>query len=400
MNGSQRSKDLTNHLVQRVTDGTRLLTILCAQNNKAFFMTFLTALYKKRSEEHFSSIVADVFRGVLNQKMGLLSLVSTDLGTVLTAGSARAPGRSPPSSMFGSARSFSSSIRYKDASYYRSPPSQVSVSSLSSSLTPSGTDFLALFQSTLDLGLSKEVEVLLETSTVNIASKHGILDLDSEVTVPFIQNFLQKSREHDTGPPTAIIQAFVEVLLQGMTIPVQKKWPVKPIGWARTLRGCGCRDCQLLDIFLADAHRMTERFRFPETRRKHLEHRLGYMHFYIETDRSHGSPHTLIVTKTDREYQEQLDRWNRSRSELTSRLKTLENDQMKELLGDKYASLLLLEQPPVLRVPMASKSMGNLRQALSSTSSSQLNGYSAGIELHGVKRKAGSPYIDLSSSDN
>lgn len=59
--------------------------------------------------------------------------------------------------------------------------------------------------------------------------------------------------------------------------------------------GCGCADCTALDRFMASAAAM-QTFRYGQSRRHHLEHRLHGAQVTYSTDHT-GNPHGLVVKK-------------------------------------------------------------------------------------------------------
>ena len=353
-------------------------------------MAFLLQLHERRNQEPFKTNILHIFRPILEAKTQILSLTSDDLGTVLTAGSARAPGWSPSASAL-----YGGSVRSWDTGRGNSHLTYTSISSYASanSSTHKGNDLIALFKAALDLHLIPEATKLIEFSTANVASKHDVLSLNAAVTVPLIRAFMKVTAEHKEPLAIDVKRSFVEALLEGMTTPILKKRPRPPQGWSRTPRGCGCDDCVVLDQFLVSRTLQTERFTMTGQRRSHIERQLRNHNYDMETEKI-KPPFTLIITKTDRDFRQQMAHWNSSTSPLRTELESLQQDSsMQELLGDRFSSLVLLERPQQgFRAPKVSQSMGNLRSSsLSNFSIMQSRPRPAEAEFpHGMKRKAAS----------
>ena len=82
---------------------------------------------------------------------------------------------------------------------------------------------------------------------------------------------------------------------------------------------CKCADCAELKRFLEDPREEVYRFRYGESRRKHLEGniRSNKNDLTCSTDRT-GSPHTLVCTKTIASYQVKLKEYHRDQENLAT----------------------------------------------------------------------------------
>lgn len=89
-----------------------------------------------------------------------------------------------------------------------------------------------------------------------------------------------------------------------------KKEPQRPADWRRTMSiSCYCNDCSLLLQFVYDRHQRVGNFCMAEKRRKHLKSQLDDT--FRTTTICAGSPYTLRVEKTNKQYDAALQAWKR-----------------------------------------------------------------------------------------
>lgn len=204
-------------------------------------------------------------------------------------------------------------------------------------------EFVTLVDATLDLGLSDEATHVFEITSVGISGSQDLISLHWVGTTQFIRSLTLVLQKHGSCVPTPPIKILVEKLLEALVGAVTRQYPQRPEDWARKPRGCGCPDCVLLDKFLIHPFQSVYRFAMAERRRTHLEYRLDRRYYKMETERTR-SPYTLVVTKTGREYQEQLAQWTSEFQKLEAEFRLLQGGEMEALLGDKYRDLILLEK--------------------------------------------------------
>lgn len=116
--------------------------------------------------------------------------------------------------------------------------------------------------------------------------------------------------------------------------------PAPPPNWTRLPAGCGCADCARLDQFLVSPTEPVGRFPMAEKRRKHLHYQLESQggDYTQDTERTR-SPYTLVVTRTNKSYNEALYKWQSRREEARSDIMAIGDENLGALLGDRYAEL-------------------------------------------------------------
>ncbi len=220
------------------------------------------------------------------------------------------------------------------------------------------------------LGLSTKLEQLYSKLESEASSADGAT-LDS-IILPFLQKFLDTQQPPIHNPR---VRSFVHNLILAYVKGYVQMEPTQPTDWRRAAKGCGCADCRQLDNFLVDPVRETGEFSMAEKRRNHLNSKLmsgrhGYgfayyvnreSEFDISTARV-GSPHTLVVRKTDRTWRRVHDEWQVRADKAKERLKTLDGIKVKEVLAEMgkeaYEDLMQLR---LVKLAPAVNGAGNRR---------------------------------------
>jgi hypothetical protein len=119
---------------------------------------------------------------------------------------------------------------------------------------------------------------------------------------------LSKGSFRDTMEPTyqKLWQHVSEFLLKRSEYA-----PKHPEDWAQPSKiKCSCDDCWELKVFAADPDETEHRFRIRKDRRAHLHRTIEELDMDMThvTER-HGSPHTLVCTKTLRHYENQCKQY-------------------------------------------------------------------------------------------
>ncbi|KAI4248017.1 MAG: hypothetical protein L6R42_009412, partial [Xanthoria sp. 1 TBL-2021] len=86
---------------------------------------------------------------------------------------------------------------------------------------------------------------------------------------------------------------------------VSRNFYINPTEWY------DCKECTALNDFLAAPDRSEWRYRAAEPGRKHLDRRLHKLDCISFTDKSQGTPYTLIIRKDDKSYRDALQHWER-----------------------------------------------------------------------------------------
>jgi len=132
-----------------------------------------------------------------------------------------------------------------------------------------------------------------------------------------------------------------------------REWIVRYVGgkpvrgdWTRSTVTCGHdgKNCSDLNLSLERHDQRSGRFTLAESRRKHIQQKFGPGDYDFDTDRSHGTPYSLIVTKTERSVLRKLDAWQERHSFIRSSL--LEMDQspsLKAIPDEMYEEIMRLD---------------------------------------------------------
>jgi hypothetical protein len=248
-------------------------------------------------------------------------------------------------------------------------------------------EFVFLFDLSLELGLKDEMMEILTESSSQITQK-AVVPLDQTIVPHFLSPFITVARKH-TSIPVLVIKPLVETLLRELADSLMRARPRKPTDWAQQARGCGCADCGLMDQFLLDPVRKSWSFAVAQKRRDHVKWRLGYG---FETDiDSRRTPYILIVKKTDLNYKDDFAKWRQQLLSLETELARMPSEYIKEMLGERYSELILLEKIKQISDPVEREMQ---RSALSVRSTHGHNIYAV-PPVAGVKRKAAPAIIDL-----
>lgn len=107
--------------------------------------------------------------------------------------------------------------------------------------------------------------------------------------------------------------------------------------WTTTPQGCGCSLCRQLDDFLVNASQQSMRFPVTKGRRQHLHQQLDGTRISHVTDRRRVE--TLVVTKPSTSSLAKHEQWRKRFEKAEEQIKKLDQEILKQLLGDEYESL-------------------------------------------------------------
>jgi hypothetical protein len=181
---------------------------------------------------------------------------------------------------------------------------------------------------------------------------------------------------------------------------VASKEPEKPNNWTRTLgsrRYCACDECHKLRTFLQDPGLTSTQFTMNKTKRAHVEQALNCKWYTFQTTYlGRGRNQTLIVTKTNNEYEENLANWKGKLERCRSSLQPLRDDFVEQILGPGfYKQFVLLDLWP--SSDLASAASGGAKKQLLSSNTAGNQAATVPSQVAGVKRKA--EVVDLSRDD-
>lgn len=101
-----------------------------------------------------------------------------------------------------------------------------------------------------------------------------------------------------------------------------------------------CKECKALNDFLAAPDRSEWRYKAAEHGRKHIDRRLYGLDCNSFTDKSQGTPHTLVIRKTDKSYRDALKQWERQCAGAWSDFEGIGEGKLELFLGEEYDSIM------------------------------------------------------------
>ncbi|TID25845.1 hypothetical protein E6O75_ATG03708 [Venturia nashicola] len=171
-----------------------------------------------------------------------------------------------------------------------------------------------------------------------------------------VMSFSKKQGEVIILPASAIKALFIRVL-QPKISDIVKRTPQEPRDWKRGAMPCNgstrtygypynrvqdaCADCAELNRFLVSPTQEVARFTLVGPRRTHISKYLNPRHYDLYIDKGR-TPHTLVIKKTKKHYEDELSRWKRDLNRLHSQLAPFRDTWGKQVLGEKYTELILI----------------------------------------------------------
>lgn len=204
--------------------------------------------------------------------------------------------------------------------------------------------FINVIHYGFSIGLSQQTTELLDKSCANIHKSSKVKYACPIIARHFLINLTSTLKRHDVPPLESVKHMYI-VLIRSLIVSNPPKPPTKPHGWKHKPRACTptCSDCKELNAFLLDSMTQTYEFRMVEKRRKHIEAQLPSGIFFCQTNRDR-TPYALIVTKTGREYEGELQSYKDSIATLVAQVSELQDTYVRLLLGDDlYEELVLLK---------------------------------------------------------
>lgn len=206
-----------------------------------------------------------------------------------------------------------------------------------------GQDLAVLYGECLSSNCGDEAEKLLTKIESQLASISA--PTLKPLLIPMIRATISVLKQHNLLASQRLSK-FVTSLLDALAERYVQREQLKPSDWTRPpsfeATRCGCIDCRLLNTFLQDPRRREENFSMAEKRRKHLGYKLHNTLCDMRTVTGR-SPHTLVVTKNDRLWQQQHAQWLTRVNEIKAMIFTLPQDELRALLGARYDDIVDLK---------------------------------------------------------
>ncbi|KUJ09541.1 uncharacterized protein LY89DRAFT_787848 [Mollisia scopiformis] len=226
----------------------------------------------------------------------------------------------------------------KPVGYFRRPPPEIIIDAGNSS------NIATLLCYCVNSKLDSEIDQII----LRLTGEMETVDLTffDAIYLPFLKTILSKLSERNAGGQDSRFCNLFRSTLVTYLARFVKEEPQPAADWAQRRVGCNCQDCQRLNAFLVSPHEKVGRFALAKKRRGHLHSMLGSSSVTHETDRR-GNPQTLVVTKTNAQYQNAHKAWTLRCNVAKQHLKELETEALKDSLGDLYDPIMSLS-PSVL----------------------------------------------------
>ena len=138
----------------------------------------------------------------------------------------------------------------------------------------------------------------------------------NEMLVPVCEDLSKSLKREEQKEPFKQLITYCISTLKASTVPSPSDWSV-PVAFS-----CSCQDCGVLIRFLKHPTETQHQFKMVQGRRSHLEDQLSRCVAISCSTERHGSPHTLVVTKTQATYKKRVEEHQKKTAAL-SRLQSL-----------------------------------------------------------------------------
>ncbi len=233
---------------------------------------------------------------------------------------------------------------------------------IGSAPTISGGQLVQILQQCVTLSLTTHAGMLFEkvhemaTISSTTAFQNIIVSYLSDLVVYLREIKSTSILGHDCG------QHVFQILQLYIVRYVQREPRTDPT-WARPTAfiTCSCKDCIDLKAFIQDPKRKEGRFRMAKARRRHLHDYFYCKEGYTTNTIREGSPHTLVITKTDALYRREHAEWESRRAVAKGNLNSIAgNGWLKKLLQGRYDEIMDLKVTDTSVNESASKQLGEL----------------------------------------
>lgn len=204
----------------------------------------------------------------------------------------------------------------------------------------------SIIEMCLELGLDHESEMLLaqvekEASLGNASTLHLIL-------MPFVEGLAMVMRKQRVAFTNLRYSKLFRLVIAIFVTKFVGMKPRPPRDWSLPSRGCGCKECHELDLFLNSPSQQTMHFRGTGKRRDHLESNLRQeLSVDKRTQQNPTAPHTLVLTKTRIRYEHDHKAWEERCKEARGFFDRIGLDALRQLLGEVYNELTELQSVDV-----------------------------------------------------
>jgi len=188
-----------------------------------------------------------------------------------------------------------------------------------------------------------------------------------DLLMPLLQQLPDILNAHSIPWTVPFYQNFYRSVLSQYLHRFVRPPPRAPTDWVRnTVPNCACQDCKAVNRFLRDPTQSVGRFPLAKNRRAHIHQKLdAYTTCTHQTSRV-GSPHTLVVTKNQSQYQSDEAAWKLRFEKAMGNIRSISAKARQILLGEDMKQPCL-ESPFVKaalkgRLPLAAVQQGHQPQ--------------------------------------
>jgi hypothetical protein len=221
--------------------------------------------------------------------------------------------------------------------------------------------------------------------------------------LPFLKStidILQKRSISLTSDPYPFLS---QRIISSYILRYVGKEPIPPDTLARRPVSCPCNDCAPLSRFLISPTQRVGRFAMGKKRRQHLHIQLDKSGSGCTHETEHwGNPQTLVVTKTNKEFDRKIADWTKRTEEFKKEVANFDQDQLRTLLEDSYEDLVGLKVVRKEHAPNSTATRASTTALVASARGIGVLGTSPpnvpSRAPQGVKRKA-AVIIDLTGDD-
>ena len=162
--------------------------------------------------------------------------------------------------------------------------------------------------------------------------------------IPLLRVLIERLRNDSFEFTGTAYQTFIQNIIVTYIRRFICQEPARSSNWSQARQGCGCMDCRNLDEFLFHSTQKVGTFPLAQKRRAHIHRQLDGTGCTHETEHC-GSPHTLVVTKTENGWRQSRNEWKQRLNTASQKLQELSGgpEVLEGVLGDRHREIVSSE---------------------------------------------------------